>query len=827
MKCRRLHTNSQLANRWHLLWCAECRHHAHVDAAIEATATRMRGVPVPAASRALVDRLQLEVGQAAPLKRSLLVPLVACGAIGCIAVVAGLIESRPSQTHGKFTTSSHENVAAKPTDDHPRDTPTPAMKDLPSRGNHPPHPESQHFVDHYKSAGGANDDEFLNPGRNGPVVGDANVAATVAAALRPPMRDDFVEPPAVLVASRGSSQELREMVALQEAKYAQEQKVTDPRLYANVTVSLKHASMSELCAELGRQTNVRISAGRNTADDNVTVFVTARPCRDVMREVSRLFGFIWERSGSDGNYTYVLRQDTKSQIAEQARRNADVEHSLQAVGDEASSSKKASSPRVKAARQLFANLSSSELDILRSGRPLRMTTEHSFAAEPLDEQSAYAILAAMGGAKKMSGVWFCDADSNDPEIVPFTKMKDPNATVDLQVQVTEFGGAKVNAFISASGFVPDGSTAGFGMDETVGSVTGRSEVQPDNAKANAALASDAAMNASVGLQLNLTTPLKDQLKSLPDPARAMNSGEAVISGNQLMAGGYFGPQGRPARPFMTSDDYWEAIHVATKRDVIADSFSRLFPKRSDSGKLFNVLSNACDALHYRWSSDEGFITGRSCSYYWQRLNEVPKRLLVRWQSVREQKGELPLADVLEMAQLSDRQLDAIEVGRTIMNQWRLWEYAIPSRPFVPQNIDTVRNVARFFASLPAPMLELAVQNNLHVKDVPRECLAALKSPASLEGADPDSLLGVEFVGAGKYYWAPVFEDGVEPVTPEAIVGNSPGEVESMVVSRHPTRHFHETGFSYGLMGLRVTAKNFTYDLGDQRFFVGHHLPSGG
>src|SRR5205814_53346 len=91
-----------------------------------------------------------------------------------------------------------------------------------------------------------------------------------------------------------------------------------------VTLQLKGASLEEVCQELERKTGVRMTAARGVADEKATIFVKDRRARDVLREIARLFGYQWRRSGEEGAYRYQLAQDLRSQLAEEDLRNQDL-----------------------------------------------------------------------------------------------------------------------------------------------------------------------------------------------------------------------------------------------------------------------------------------------------------------------------------------------------------------------------------------------------------------------------------------------------------------------------------------------------------------------
>src|SRR5439155_12830243 len=67
-------------------------------------------------------------------------------------------------------------------------------------------------------------------------------------------------------------------------------------------------------------------------------------------------------------------------------------------------------------------------------------------------------------------------------------------------------------------------------------------------------------------------------------------------------------------------------------------------------------------LHMGWTEDGEWLQFRSTSYYDDRLKEVPNRLLARWAASRRRQGTLMLDDLIEIAGLSDAQLNATNMA---------------------------------------------------------------------------------------------------------------------------------------------------------------------
>src|SRR5207248_2333873 len=147
-----------------------------------------------------------------------------------------------------------------------------------------------------------------------------------------------------------------------------------------------------------------VTANRRVADDKVTVFCKERPLRDIMRQISSLFGFTWLRSGKEGEFEYELTQTLKSELLEEALRERDRNEMLLAIDRQMEGFRKylgLSLPQIKelankllaagvqekasfeeyntlhmlergglVAANMFFRLSANELDSLRNGQKL-------------------------------------------------------------------------------------------------------------------------------------------------------------------------------------------------------------------------------------------------------------------------------------------------------------------------------------------------------------------------------------------------------------------------------------------------------------------------
>ena len=90
------------------------------------------------------------------------------------------------------------------------------------------------------------------------------------------------------------------------------QEITDDkRLDQKVKVFVKSTNMKQLFADLSAKTGVKITAAREVSGERLIIYFHKRPLRDVMTEVSGLYGYRWLISGKPGAYEYQLFEDLR------------------------------------------------------------------------------------------------------------------------------------------------------------------------------------------------------------------------------------------------------------------------------------------------------------------------------------------------------------------------------------------------------------------------------------------------------------------------------------------------------------------------------------
>jgi hypothetical protein len=224
-------------------------------------------------------------------------------------------------------------------------------------------------------------------------------------------------------------------------------------------------------------------------------------------------------------------------------------------------------------------------------------------------------------------------------------------------------------------------------------------------------------------------------------------------------------------PKATTADAIEALHRATGLPMVADYYTHLYQPEKisvENRRLFDGLNTLSDAMRLRWTRDSDWLQFRSTSYYDDRLKEVPSRLLDRWSMARRQRGALTLDELVEIAGLSDAQLDGAEVAESArecfgLKEWDLvrHRYLRPHLRYLAQFTPEQRREAMSPAGLPLARMPLAQQQSF---------IARLRSPEPLESLEElaGATLRVKYTQPGWFTWqipGPYYLEWIVPLEP--------------------------------------------------------------
>ncbi|MCX6376580.1 MAG: hypothetical protein NTU88_11200, partial [Armatimonadetes bacterium] len=104
--------------------------------------------------------------------------------------------------------------------------------------------------------------------------------------------------------------------------------LSDKRLDQKVKVFVKSKNMKQLFTDLRAKTGVKITAARELWSERPIIYFHSRRLRDVMTEVSGLYGYRWLITGKPGAYEYEMYEDIRH-----AKRRADAAKEMKAEQD--------------------------------------------------------------------------------------------------------------------------------------------------------------------------------------------------------------------------------------------------------------------------------------------------------------------------------------------------------------------------------------------------------------------------------------------------------------------------------------------------------------
>jgi len=564
--------------------------------------------------------------------------------------------------------------------------------------------------------------------------------------------------------------------AVEAALPRNEADIIDDRLARKVTLAVKANALSDLCEQLRGETGIGIAAGASVADEKVTLFCKKLPLREVMRQLSRPFGYTWLRSGTPGQYRYELVQDLRSQLLEEELRNRDRNEALLALEqeiekyrpylslspDEVLARAQTAPPAEKKVlenlgggrpglglawgiTQMYFRLTPQQLATLRAGEELRFSQEPTSGELPLPPDVARGVLQSLRTwrlVKTKNG--YAGTKPDDPRGIPLSAAPEARALVNIKLSQTELGQFGLAGLVGYS--APTCYSRSDDGPYAVG--ISRRTRELENAVVNAKFARDPALQARVFVQpkpsCNLSPPHPEGARH-PSPDRGGEGGEVP-------------------EPKVNTADVFEALHRATGMPIIADFYTRLHKPEAvtlQNEPLFDALNQLCDTMRLRWNKEASangmgaWLQFRSATYYHDRPKEVPNRLLSRWSASRRQHGMLTLEELVEIAQLPDAQLDAASMAEGVRECWGVpeWDLArdwfpLANLRFLAQLTPAQRLEAQSTSGLPFTKMTLAQQQAFFTRQLPGQ--PELHSLEEL----PGTALRVDYTQPSWFEWQP-------------------------------------------------------------------------
>jgi RNA polymerase sigma-70 factor (ECF subfamily) len=551
--------------------------------------------------------------------------------------------------------------------------------------------------------------------------------------------------------------------------------VVDGRLTQKVTLAFKATALSDLCDHMRTKTGVHLTAGPSVADEKVTLFCKGMPLREVMRQLSRPFGYAWTRGKREGGeYRYELVQDLRSQLLEEELRNRDRNEALLALEREidryrpylglspnealarALRAPEAEKPLLEkyadvgwAPIQIYFRLSPQELAMLRAGQELIFSEAPGAGERQLPADLKRGVLECNRHYRLIRHADRLEfaKDANDPRAVPLADVPEVKAQLAIMIPESEPGQFQLTghagAFYHQS---PEPRHRWSIMEGRPPYAVGRgpSFSQAATERRSAPEPRDPALKTPVTLR-----PQPSGFASHPSPLPPPRNGEG---------------ESRNAEPKVTTADVLEALHRATGLPIVADFYTRLYDPKHVSAQnqpLHALLDRLGETMRLRWRLEEEttasgagkrWLQIRSATYYHDRLKEVPNRLLTRWAEVRRRHGMLPLDNLVEIARLSDAQLDGEEMRQGAIEWWGIPEWRLlrsrdfhPHVRFLGEFTSEQRQMMMRVGGLPFDKMSLAQQQAFLAHAVKGE---PLRSFDELAGAT----LRVDYTQPGAFQW---------------------------------------------------------------------------
>ncbi len=465
--------------------------------------------------------------------------------------------------------------------------------------------------------------------------------------------DDFITValPAIAATDKGVG------TALEAAQ--KEQAIVDARLVRTMTLAIKAQPLSQLCEQLTKETGITFTANPRVADDEVTLYCTARPLRDVMRQLAKHFGFEWRRTGQELQFSYELTQSLSRQLLEESLRQQDRDAMLTKIEEGVKSLQKLMElspeqqearqkelePRIKDDKAAFEEWS--HLHLLQQGGQATLPKFLSLSPDELSQlRSGQTYQWDLMPSGKLP-------DSMRRQVE--NALRDPNGKSFLTGPITSLTGTlqlerKEGMWTLRGGFLPIGN-GGFGISLPLAAATSPALDKIDNAARNKALAKDPMLQKLVSLNIAASCTLKRH--SFPE-FDEFEEGPKIIEADALAA-----------------------LHKATGQDMIGDQFLRLsVPVSVEKKSIFQALCTVGDSLRLHWGKSEGWLTFRTPDYYVARPQQIPQRLRERWTAAKRKNGSLTIHELAEMGSLPVAALDSSHVAQSMIARYDLTEWPL-------------------------------------------------------------------------------------------------------------------------------------------------------
>jgi hypothetical protein len=470
-----------------------------------------------------------------------------------------------------------------------------------------------------------------------------------------------------------------------------------PDLEKPVTYRETKIPLGELLRKVAADTGVSLAAAKEVADEPVAVVVSEMPARKLLKELAELLDYQWSRSAGDEG-GYLIWQDAASKQREEALREAAIEERERRFQEQVRSyGVVASMPLVQMDRMWDENrqlqeqrqaMSPKERDAFDRSTQAREWAQRVYAARAIAQSPIRQTLAQLLGAitpqlwaQAVRGgqplVFSTQPQAGElplpPEIAQALHASQPTlyppaVTVSYAGSAGEQYTLRREAELQAKWAVAAGYRVTIREDTSHGQV----DDAPNFVASAEAIANDnSSLTPRGGLIAGTSLPVQTigPPPAAEEPAQqgAAIGTDPVLSAKKSLSlrampgapssvGVGMGTTGRLqdllpalARTYgvqFISDAYWSSPHL-TAGMISGDPVS-----------LYEVLQRVAAPSHH-WDRRGNLVRLRSRTWSFDRPQEVPLRLVRRWQELCAQQGALPSEEWQRVAALSDSQLSSL------------------------------------------------------------------------------------------------------------------------------------------------------------------------
>jgi hypothetical protein len=469
-----------------------------------------------------------------------------------------------------------------------------------------------------------------------------------------------------------------------------------PALAKPVTYTETRIPLGELVARVAADTGVTLTASAEVADEPVAVVVQDLPARELLEQVADLLDYQWMRHVRKGEAFFQIYQDVAGKRREEALRQAALAAAWQQLGEQIPEyvrmaarppaeierllaeqkrwvehlfqlpyaerlavgmkdralqkqffmAEQLASPVTRSEAALLGQLRPAQWAQLRQGQPLVFSTDPQAGEIPLPDE----IARALHGAQPRMG---SETHYGSPE----RQKEERERRQELKTAWAEANGYQVRIALDTSRLQSDGELSL--QASAIPLRGGRPASRAASLPANGAM-------MSIGVGPSFVFPWGPD-----EPEEKANAARRAALENDPVFG-VKKPLRVDLKPRRPEEPYWKGAwglgemfpDVARTYGVslISDAYTWDRTTTRFSSETPIALYDLLDRLagdRRLWDHRGRVVRFRYRAWPFARPQEVPMRLLRRWQALLDRDGALPLEEWLSAATLTDAQLDTL------------------------------------------------------------------------------------------------------------------------------------------------------------------------